>query len=400
MTFKKTLLSVFCGIICTTSIANAEIPDKNYIIIAPSCLLQQSAIHHQILATSKNLLMIKVNEDGLNQLISAKSHQTTPCGGFINVTSDYQTKKSISSADYLAKYTKPVRPTITTEAYSIRYSQTVNTLLKQINPQEIWKNLTTLTQFNDRYANSKNGVKAAEWIKTQVEQIARDNHRSDVTAYFVKTGGYTQPSVVVKVGDSSQPGIVVGAHMDTLASFWGSMPGADDDGSGTVTTLEVARTILSSGMQFKKPIYFIWYSAEEEGLIGSQNVVADFKAKHIPVDAVIHMDMTGYANQNDPTIWLIRDNTNSDLTSFVETLTNTYVKQPVKYTSCGYACSDHATWTQNGFKSAMPFEAEFGKDDPNIHSAQDTMDILSLNHITDFTKLGVAFAVEMAEPVA
>ncbi len=210
---------------------------------------------------------------------------------------------------------------------------------------------------------------------------------------------YKQPSLVVKIGDSNEPGIVIGAHMDTLGALWGKMPGADDDGSGSVTVLEVARTLLASGMHFKKPIYFIWYSAEEEGLVGSQHVVADFKAKKIPVSEVIHMDMTGYANQNDPTIWLISDNTDKSLTSYLETLTNTYVKQPVKYTSCGYACSDHATWTQNGFKAAIPFEAQFGKDDPNIHSAQDTMDVLSLNHMTDYAKLGVAFVVELAQPV-
>jgi leucyl aminopeptidase len=180
----------------------------------------------------------------------------------------------------------------------------------------------------------------------------------------------------------------------------GREPGGDDDGSGTVTNLGIARTILSSGMQFKKPIYFIWYAAEEKGLVGSRYVVTDFVNKKISVDAVLQLDMTGYANSNDPTIWLITDNINNDLTDYLETLVKTYVNQPVGRTRCGYACSDHASWNKRGFTAAFPFEAAFGKDDPYIHTANDVMDVLSLSHITDFAKLGTAFAVELAEPVA
>ena len=32
----------------------------------------------------------------------------------------------------------------------------------------------------------------------------------------------------------------------------------------------------------------------------------------------------------------------------------------------------------------------------NIHSSLDTMDLLNLEHMTNFTRLGIAFAIEMA----
>ena len=191
--------------------------------------------------------------------------------------------------------------------------------------------------------------------------------------------------------------------MDTL-SYWqyepGQKPGADDDASGTVTVLEAARTLLASGMQFNKPIYFIWYAAEEDGLLGSRDVVSQFKNKNIPIDAVLQLDMTGYAgkNQSNPTMWLINDYVNQSLTAFLETLINTYVKQPIGHTQCGYACSDHARWTNKQIPAAFPFEAEFGHDNPDVHTSRDTVNNLSLNHMTDFAKLAVAFAVELAEP--
>jgi leucyl aminopeptidase len=391
MQYKKIVMSLLTGLSCTTSFA------APYILVAPNCLLNKD-ISYQTLSSNKQFSLIKVDKTGLNQLIKAKSQQKKPCGGFMNVTASYQNKTT-----FLNDFLRPMPMLTTNNNFQIRYSQTVNHLLPMLTPQNMWTDLTTLSHFEDRYAGSNNGVNTANWLKKTMEDLAKTNHRTDVKAYFVKTGDdYIQPSLVVKIGDSSEPGIVIGAHMDTLeSSMWsGNMPGADDDGSGSVTTLEVARTLLNSGIHFKKPIYFIWYSAEEEGLVGSQYVVADFKAKHIPVDAVIHMDMTGYANKNDPTIWLVRDNTNPELSSFLETLTNTYVKKPVKYTACGYACSDHATWTKNGYKAAIPFEAEFGKDDPYIHTSEDTMNVLSLDHMTDFAKLGMAFVVELAEPTA
>jgi leucyl aminopeptidase len=163
-----------------------------------------------------------------------------------------------------------------------------------------------------------------------------------------------------------------------------------------VTVLELAKVLINSHLQFNKPIYLIWYAAEEEGLIGSGYTVQDFIIKKIAVDAVIQFDMTGFTDHNDLTIWLTKDFTDPGLTSFLETLITTYVKQPVKYTACGYACSDHASWNLHGFKSAYVAEAEMGKDNSYFHTPQDSIEKLSLQHMSDFAKLGVAFAVELA----
>ena len=136
------------------------------------------------------------------------------------------------------------------------------------------------------------------------------------------------------------------------------------------------------------------------GLVGSDYVVADFQKKNIPVAAALQMDMTGYAYKNEPTIWLMKDFVSADLTAFLEKLITTYVKQPYQFSRCGYACSDHATWNRAGVPAAFPFEAAMGKDDPYIHTSNDTMDVLSLDHMTDFAKLATSYAVELAVPVS
>jgi leucyl aminopeptidase len=407
---KRTTLSLsLLGLLSAlSSSVQADITAGKYTFVAPNCLTKTLSAKHNVLSQIDNVTLLKTDEAGLNQLIAAKEHQKLVCGGFINVTdawNTYQQTKSIShdAKSFLQHYTTTPAATLSRAktAYAVNYPKQVNELMGQLNSDEMWTNLTTLSSFTDRYANSDNGVKAANWFKENIEKLAAQYGRKDVTIQLINTGSsYKQPSVVVKVGSSNEPAVVIGGHMDTLQGFFSNMPGADDDGTGSVTVLQVAKTLLASNMQFKRPIYFIWYSAEEEGLVGSQHVVAAFKKQNIPVAQVLHMDMTGYANQNDPTLWLIKDYTNPDLTTYLETLIKTYVKKPVKYTKCGYACSDHATWTQNGFTSAIAFESEFGKDDPYIHTAQDTMGVLSLSHMTDYAKLATAFMVELAEPVA
>lgn len=367
------------------------------IIVAPQCLLKQIHTNYKTLATTDSLSLISTNN--IKPLIAAKNNHKILCGGFMDVTQSWSETKS-SPQLFLKSYTGTNLPTHKIN-YELQYQPQVEQLLKQINPQNMFDNLTTLSNFKDRYANSQNGVKAAEWIKSQVEQIAADNHRNDVSIYTIATGTkYSQPSVIVKIGDSSDPGIVIGAHIDTLDGTYSKKPGADDDGSGSVTVLETARTILSSGMTFKKPLYFIWYAAEEEGLVGSGYVVSEFKKQHIAIDAVLHFDLTGYAFQNESTMWLIDDYVNKDLVMFLGKLITAYVKQPIKHTQCGYACSDHATWTQNGYAAAIPAEAAYENTNPNIHSTRDSIDKLSLTHMTDYLKLATAFAVEMAKPTA
>ncbi len=46
--------------------------------------------------------------------------------------------------------------------------------------------------------------------------------------------------------------------------------GADDDGSGTVSVLEIAQEIASMNPRPKRSILFVWHVGEEKGLLGSQ----------------------------------------------------------------------------------------------------------------------------------
>jgi peptidase M28-like protein len=73
--------------------------------------------------------------------------------------------------------------------------------------------------------------------------------------------------------------------------------GADDDGSGTVTIMGVAKA-FATGPKPKRSLVFVWHSGEEKGLLGSR-YFADYPT--VPMDKVVaqvNMDMVG-RNRDD-----------------------------------------------------------------------------------------------------
>jgi|GEM_PF-2724188 len=279
--------------------------------------------------------------------------------------------------------------------FTLRHKPEVQPLLDQIEPNKIWQNMQHLTSYLNRAAKTDEGVAAAHWYKDQFDSMAREYGRSDVSSYFIQTGTrYRQPSVVTLIGKGKRgAAIVIGAHIDTLS---GNKPGADDDASGIAVSLEVSRVLLASKVKLDRPVYIIAYAAEEAGLVGSSYVVQEFLDRKIPVTAVMQLDQAGYrANSADKTIWLIDDFVDKELTNFTADLLKTYVGIPVAYAHCGYACSDHANWFYGDFRAVYPSATTLDNDNPYVHTAGDKLDIINLEHLVNFTKLGLAFVAEL-----
>ncbi|MCW8452483.1 aminopeptidase LapA [Legionella quinlivanii] len=366
-------------------------------IQVPQCLAAKMPSQFEILAENNEFKIINLPSDEL-QSISLLADQLS-CGRFVNVSGQLADKSGNQKAEAAHQLlTKPAlkQNTLLKSEFKIKHRSAVIEALEQVKSENILKTLKHLTDYENRSATKNTGVQAAKWLKSEFLQMAKDAGRTDVDAYFVKTGvWYKQPSLVTVINkDSRSPGIVIGAHMDTLD---GRMPGAGDDGSGSSSVMEIARVLLNSHQEFNRPIYIIWYAAEERGLVGSQYVVEHFEQEHIPVLAAVQFDMTGFRNdRNDPTMWVFRDYTNDMLTDYLSELIKTYIGVPVAESECGYGCSDHASWTAAGVPAAFPCETDFEHHNQKIHTSGDTMDRLTPEHMVNFAKLGLAFAIELA----
>jgi len=83
------------------------------------------------------------------------------------------------------------------------------------------------------------------------------------------------------------------ARLDSISN------GADDDGSGSVTVLEVAEAIAAMKTKPKRSILFLWYTSEELGLLGSQWYTEHATVPRDSVVAAINMDMVGRGMATD-----------------------------------------------------------------------------------------------------
>jgi hypothetical protein len=123
---------------------------------------------------------------------------------------------------------------------------------------------------------------------TQIEmQLVNTDSRRAVTANVVGLVEGSDPALKAET-------IVFSGHYDHDGVFDGKMyPGADDNGSGTVGVIELARAFAMNPAKPKRSILFAVFAAEERGLLGSYYYAQHPLRPLSNTRAVINFDMIG-----------------------------------------------------------------------------------------------------------
>ena len=352
-------------------------------------------------------LMVAQIEAHMLSRIAERIHQREQrCGGFFAFATREEADAFIASD----RSAYAMRSNALLAAYTIDNQATVSPWLSQVQHTNIYNTINTLSTYQNRYYTSTTGRTSAEWIRSTWQGLA--GSRSDVTSELSTCANCsTQPSVILTIQGVELPNeiVVLGAHLDSINGSGGGSttqraPGADDDASGIATLTEVLRIAMANGWKPKRTVKFMGYAAEEVGLRGSNAIAQAHKAAAANVVAVLQMDMTNYRSGSAVDMRLVSDYSNADMKTFLTNLFDTYLA-PLgmsrgSYT-CGYGCSDHASWTSAGYPSAMFFEAgtASGGYNPNIHTANDTLANMGNSAVNSakFAQLGLAFLGEAAK---
>lgn len=289
------------------------------------------------------------------------------------------------------------------------YQNDIRPLLSRLSKSNMKQNLEGLTSFYTRYYKSQHGVESAEWLHGLINETilsaGADKHGVKVARFEHPWG---QPSLIATIPGKTDKTVIIGAHQDSINLFLPSIlpaPGADDDGSGTVTILEAFRVLLSSPNITHSPpaqtVEFHWYAAEEGGLLGSQAVFSQYAQENRNVMAMLQQDMTGYVQRTiqagrPESVSVVTDYVSPGLTEFIKKIITEYCDIPYALTKCGYACSDHASATKAGYPSAFVIESVMSDDNPFIHTKADTIDHLDFDHMLQHAKLTLAAVWELA----
>ena len=102
--------------------------------------------------------------------------------------------------------------------------------------------------------------------------------------------------------------VVSGAHLDSVIEG----PGINDNGSGSAAQLEVALQMAELDIEPVNQVRFIWFGAEEAGLVGSAYYVSQLTKRELKNIAVmLNFDMVGSPNPG----WFVYDGDASDTPS-------------------------------------------------------------------------------------
>ena len=124
------------------------------------------------------------------------------------------------------------------------------------------------------------------------EPVDRDSLRAfnlELRTKQLANGGEVTPAIVqsIRVNMDSIRRIHPTARMDSIFN------GADDDGSGSMGVLEVARAFASARTKPKRSLVFVWHAGEELGLFGSEWYTDHPTVERDSIVAQLNFDMIG-----------------------------------------------------------------------------------------------------------
>ncbi|MFV0607509.1 MAG: M28 family peptidase [Niabella sp.] len=217
---------------------------------------------------------------------------------------------------------------------------------------------------------------------------------------------------VVEGTDKKDEYVVISAHYDHVgkSSDGKIYYGADDDGSGTVSVLEMAEAFAAAKKAGKGPrrsIIFMTVSGEEKGLWGSEYYASNsiFPLEKTSVD--LNIDMIGrigtdYLNHKDANnyIYVVGDDKlSSDLTPITEAVNKKYTKLVLdrKFNDPDdperiYYRSDHYNFAKNGVPAIFYFNGIHA----DYHQPTDTIDKINFDLLAKRAQLVFYTAWEMA----
>ena len=185
-------------------------------------------------------------------------------------------------------------------------------MVREVSAKNIEATIRKLVSFGTRNTLSsqddpKRGIGAArDWIYGEFQRISNDCggclQVSKQSFVQPKANRVPEPTTLTNViavlkGTTDPDRVyVVSGHYDSMCNQDArdatcDAPGANDDGSGTAASIELARVM--SKYKFDATIIFVTVPGEEQGLLGSGYLAKDAAAKKMNIEAMLDNDIIG-----------------------------------------------------------------------------------------------------------
>lgn len=312
----------------------------------------------------------------------------------------------------------------------------IEKLIAAISEERLQRLLEKLVSFGTRNTMSDTtspmrGIGAArQWIHDELQrtsprlQVSFDTHvidprgritqKTDLRNVLAILPGKTPRRIYVSghydsinLGARGQAGFNAGVRGARPADPNVDAPGANDDGSGTVLAMELARVFAESGIEFDATLVFMAVAGEEQGLVGAAAHAQRMKAENVPVQALFNNDIVGNERGGNgitdgATVRLYsegpEDSPSRSLAQFTRRIAARYVpshriRLMARRDRFGRG-GDHSAFNAAGF-AAVCFR-ESRENYSKQHNANDTIDGVSFRYLAQNARANVAAMATLA----
>ena len=233
------------------------------------------------------------------------------------------------------------------------------------------------------------------------KQHARDWLRAEYEAlgFSVKEESYEGLSftgsanfVAEKVGQDPGRVLVLSSHLDSVGNA-----GADDNASGTVAALAIAKALKDRNL--KVTLRIVAFDEEEIGLVGSRSYVSALRARGEvkQIIGAVNLEMLAYQSRSNGAFHVIdcHENDSDQLSQVFRDIASSDKELGLRPESACTNRSDHASFWRAGIPAVVVSENFFGGDgNPCYHRSCDQLSRVNLSYFMRMTTL-VARAISV-----
>ena len=266
------------------------------------------------------------------------------------------------------------------------YDPFIQSKVDELSYDSIYNKLQAFENLGIKQAGTEGLDQTASWIINQHQQYGYSD--IEIDSFYV--GQNLVYNIIVTKTGTSFPDtyLIVDGHYDTYGG-----PGVNDNGTGTVIVLEVAR--LMADVETEYSIKFIHFTAEEIGLAGSYHYVDNTVIpQNMDIRLVFNIDeVGGVSGELNNTVTCERDEwapsgNNAASAAFTDTLASLTEIYSDLFTQISYAYgSDYVPFMQNGYVVTGLYETN---ESPYPHSINDSLSNLDPEYVFEITKASLA----------
>lgn len=267
-----------------------------------------------------------------------------------------------------------------------------SSIVENTSQTNLLNDLTTFESFGIKNVGSSRLTDAENWITARYQSLG---YTDIVLQPFTYSAGTSNNIIVTKTG-TVYPNtfLIIDGHYDTING-----PGTNDNGSGTVLIMELARLLKDIDTEYS--IKFIHFSGEEDGLVGSNYYVNNTVVpQNLDIRLVFNIDeVGGLSGTNNNTIICERDQSspasnNTASNAFTNDLAALIELYSTLNTEISYAyASDYIPFENNGEIITGIFEKN---ETPFAHTASDLLVNMDVPYLYQVTKGSLGAALEFA----